>query len=109
MNNFNYNNEIETKDLGNGVKRKIMAYSDNIMMVEMSFQKDAVGTLHSHPHEQVTYILEGEFEFTVGEQKKIVKKGDVLYKQPNIIHGAVAITDGLLIDVFTPAREDFLE
>jgi quercetin dioxygenase-like cupin family protein len=105
---FVFSEEIEFEDLGNGVKRKILAYSDSIMSVEVHFEKNAVGAMHSHPHEQLTYVLDGEFVFTIGNETKIVKKGDVLYKKPNIIHGCKALTKGILLDNFTPKREDFL-
>jgi len=79
------------------------------MTVEVVFETGAIGAMHSHPHEQCTIVLEGAFEFTVGDQKKVVKKGDSLYKEPNIIHGCVCLEAGKLLDVFTPKREDFLK
>ncbi len=106
--NFYFGDECKVENLGNGVTRKIMAYSDNIMVVEVSFEKGAVGVLHSHPHEQATYVKKGSFEFTVGDVVKVVKEGDCLYKEPNIEHGAKALEEGVLVDVFTPMREDFL-
>ncbi|MDN3702377.1 cupin domain-containing protein [Vibrio artabrorum] len=106
---FLYNNDIQLEDLGDGVSRKIMAYSDNIMSVEVYFEKDAIGALHSHPHEQVTYVLSGEFEFTIGDETKIVKTGDALYKKPNIVHGCRCLEKGVLLDNFTPMRKDFIE
>ena len=105
---FVYNKEIDLQDLGNGIKRKVLAYSDQIMGVEVYFEKGAIGELHSHPHEQLTYVLEGEFEFTIGEETKIVKKGDTLHKDPNVIHGCICLKKGVLFDVFTPHREDFI-
>ncbi len=62
----------------------------------------------SHPHEQLTYVLSGEFEFTIGDEKKIVKAGDTMYKQPDIEHGCVCLKAGVLIDTFTPMRKDFV-
>ncbi len=106
--NFWISEECEIKYVGDGVKRRVMAYSDNIMVCEVLFEKDAIGELHKHPHEQATYITKGSFEFTVGEETKIVKAGDCLYKQPNVIHGAKALEDSALIDIFTPVRKDFL-
>lgn len=91
-----------------GVKRKILAYGDQLMAVEVHFEKDAVGTLHSHPHTQLSYVLEGVFEFEINGVKKIVKKGDTLYKIPDVLHGCKCIEKGILLDVFTPYREDFL-
>lgn len=105
---FVYNNDISLDDLGDGVSRKILAYSDNIMAVEVHFEKGAIGPMHKHPHEQLTYVLSGKFEFTIGEETKLVGPGDALYKEPNVMHGCVCIESGVLLDNFTPVRKDFL-
>ncbi len=101
--------ECQVKDLGNGVKRKILAYGDGLMHVEVHFEEGAVGEMHSHPHAQTTYVLEGAFEFTIGAETKIVKKGDTLYDAPHVTHGCRCIQKGILLDTFTPIREDFLK
>lgn len=105
---FVFNKDIALEDLGDGIKRKVLAYSDNMMSVEVYFDKGALGALHSHPHEQITYVLSGEFEFTIGDETKVVKAGDALYKQPNIIHGCTCLSEGVLLDNFTPMRKDFV-
>ncbi|MBV1842617.1 cupin domain-containing protein [Photobacterium ganghwense] len=105
---FVFNDQIELEDLGNGITRKVLAHSDNMMAVEVRFDKGAVGTMHCHPHEQLTYVLSGVFEFTIGDETKIVKAGDTMYKEPNIEHGCVCLEAGVLIDNFTPMRKDFL-
>ncbi len=109
MQNFNFNKDIEAKDLGGGVSRKILAHDKNLMLCELHFQKGAVGALHHHPHTQMSYVVSGAFEFEVDGVKKVVRKGDCLYKQPDVIHGCVCLEDAVLIDIFTPEREDFLE
>ncbi len=106
---FVYNNDVKLEDLGEGVSRKIMAYSDNVMSVEVYFEEGAVGAMHNHPHEQITYVLSGEFEFTIGDETKVVKAGDALYKVPNIMHGCVCLKKGVLLDTFAPMREDFVK
>ncbi|MGR7923094.1 cupin domain-containing protein [Zobellella denitrificans] len=106
---FVYNHDVPMEDLGNGVSRKVLAHSDNMMAVEVHFEKGAIGPLHNHPHEQLTYVLSGEFEFTIGDETKIVKAGDTLYKEPNIMHGCRCLKAGVLLDNFTPMRKDFLE
>ncbi|MCE0494764.1 cupin domain-containing protein [Vibrio salinus] len=105
---FVFNNDIPMEDLGEGVSRKVLAYSDNIMSVEVHFEKGAIGAMHSHPHEQLTYVLSGAFEFTIGGETKVVRTGDTLYKEPNIEHGCVCLEAGVLIDTFTPMRKDFV-
>ncbi len=105
---FVFNKEVPLEDLGDGVSRKILAYSDNIMTVEVHFEKGSIGAMHSHPHEQITYVLSGKFEFTIGDETHVVSAGDTLYKQPDIVHGCVCLEAGTLLDNFTPMRKDFV-
>ncbi len=79
------------------------------MVVEISFEKGGIGAIHSHEHEQVAYVKSGIFEFTIGEAVRTIKEGDSLYIEPNTLHGAKAIEAGVIVDVFTPMREDFLK
>lgn len=106
---FVFNHDRELEDLGNGVSRKVLAHGGGMMAVEVFFEKDAVGPLHNHPHEQLTYVLSGVFEFTIGDEVHVVKAGDTLYKEPNIMHGCVCLEPGTLLDTFTPQRQDFLK
>lgn len=101
--------EAEYEELGNGVRRKILAYGDDMMQVQVEFEKGAVGEPHSHPHVQLTYVLEGKFEFAIGDETRIVSRGDTLYKVSNIRHGCVCIEKGMLLDTFSPMREDFIK
>lgn len=100
--------ETELFKAGDGLTRKVGAFNDNLMVVEVHFDTGTVAALHSHPHEQITYVISGKFEFTVGDETYVVGAGDSLYKQPDIIHGATCLEAGTLLDVFTPHREDFL-
>lgn len=95
-------------DAGGGLTRKVAAYNDNVMCVEVHFETGTVAALHSHRHEQITYVISGRFEFTVGDRTYVVSAGDSLYKQPHIVHGATCLEAGTLLDIFTPHREDFL-
>ena len=75
----------------------------------LEFQKGGVGQPHSHEeHEQVGYIAKGFFEVTVGDEKKTLSCGDSYYAGKNEIHGVVALEEGIIVDTFTPIREDFL-
>lgn len=92
------------------VMRRIKAHDGKVMMVEVNFENEAVGYNHTHEHEQATYCLEGEFEFIIGDESKIIKTGDTVYIPPMIDHGCILKTKrGRLLDVFTPQREDFLK
>lgn len=105
---FQFEQEIAWEDLGNGIQRQVFGYDETIMLVKAKFEKGAVGVLHQHPHVQVTYVESGEFEMTIGDEKKIIRKGDGYYVPPHVIHGCVCLEAGLLVDVFSPLREDFL-
>lgn len=106
--NFFFSSDIETKSVGEGVTRKVLAHNDDLMVCEVSFKKGAVGAMHHHVHTQSTYVKSGVFEFTIDGVKQIVKEGDTMYKQPDVVHGCVCLEDGVLIDIFTPERKDFL-
>ncbi|MEW7290604.1 cupin domain-containing protein [Aquimarina sp. 2304DJ70-9] len=101
--------EIEWETVGDGVKRQIMGYDDKVMLVNVKFDKGGIGIMHQHYHSQVTYVISGEFDVTIGEDTKTLKGGDSFYIPPNVMHGAICKESGFLIDVFSPIREDFME
>lgn len=107
--NFIFEKETPWLPAGEGVVRQIMGYNDSMMMVKVKFIKGAVGSLHHHVHTQCTFVASGKFEFTIGGVKKVVSAGDALFKQPDIEHGCVCLEAGVLIDCFSPMREDFLK
>ena len=80
-----------------------------MMMVKIDFQKGGIGTPHKHVHTQMSYVESGVFEVTIGDKKQTLKKGDGYYIPSNIMHGAVCLEAGVLIDMFTPMREDFVK
>lgn len=106
---YTINEQIKSVDLGGGVTRKVLSYSENLMCCELTFKKGAVGALHSHPHEQIGYVISGAFEFEEEKAgKQIVRAGDTYYLAPNVVHGVVALEDSKLLDIFMPMRKDFV-
>ena len=99
---------IAWETVGEGVRRKIVAYDDHLMLVKVEFQKGGIGALHEHYHFQITHIESGAFEIQIGEDKKLLKAGDAYQIPPHMVHGAVCIESGVLIDAFSPYREDFI-
>ncbi|OGV10608.1 MAG: cupin, partial [Stygiobacter sp. RIFOXYA2_FULL_38_8] len=95
--------------VGQGIRRKIMGYNKDLMLVLVEFKKGSIGYVHKHYHSQVSYLITGSFEVTIGSEKKIQKAGDVYFLEPNVEHGVVALEDSSLIDVFAPHREDFVK
>jgi quercetin dioxygenase-like cupin family protein len=100
--------EAAWETVGDGVRRQILGYGPDLMMVRVEFRRGAVGALHHHPHRQVTYVAAGRFEATVDGTTRLLEAGDCFYVAADLEHGVVALDEGTLIDVFTPAREDFV-
>lgn len=94
---------------GPGAQRRILCHDKNVMMVEFRFDKGGEGLPHNHPHVQTTYVASGRFEFTVGDDTKVLEKGDAMLVPSNVVHSCVCLEDGVLFDAFSPRRDDFLE
>jgi len=105
---FIYKQDRPLQDLGDGVSRRVLAHGGSMMAVEVSFETGAIGPMHHHVHEQLTYVLSGRFRFTIGDETHDVGAGDTLYKKPDIVHGCICLEKGVLLDTFTPQRQDFL-
>jgi quercetin dioxygenase-like cupin family protein len=106
---FYFAEELEWTEMGPGVSRKILGRDRQIMMVKVRFDKGTSVGLHQHVHIQTSYCAKGKFEFTVGEEKRMVLDGDGIYIPPNVPHGVTCMEEGIIIDAFSPAREDFLD
>ena len=91
-----------------GVRRQILGYGPDLMMVRVDFDAGARGAVHHHPHRQATYVADGVFEVTVGEETRTLGQGDSFFAVGDQPHGVLASTKGTLIDVFTPARAEFI-
>ncbi len=106
---FIKNDDINWEQIDKGVRRKIMANDERLMLVKVEFETGGIGTLHQHHHSQITHVESGLFEVEINSQKKLLKQGDAFYIPPNVFHGAVCLQAGVLIDVFSPMREDFIK
>ena len=106
---FTLFNDTEHVELGGGVSRRILSHGEDMMAVEVCFEKGAVGAIHSHPHVQISYVLEGSFEAEINGEKRVISVGDTYYTLPDEPHGVICLEKGRLLDVFTPERKDFLK
>lgn len=103
-------NETKWETIGDGITRQILGYDGHIMMVKIKAEKSGpVGVEHAHYHPQVTYVSSGKFEFTIGNEKKVVTAGDGMYMEPDVRHSCICIEPGVIVDCFSPMREDFLK
>jgi len=91
-----------------GVHLKTIVYGNQTLMVEVKFEKDAVIPPHGHPHEQTGYLISGQLEFVVNGETIIADPGDSWNIPGDVEHSAVAIDETVVIEVFSPVREDYL-
>ena len=92
-----------------GIERQ-MVVGENMMICRFKFVPFLATPAHRHPHEQMTLVLQGKVKFIVGDEEKIVAAGDVLHFPANSWHGATMLDEEvMLLDIFSPLREDFLQ
>lgn len=105
---FLFSDQIDEKTLDAYSSRQLLGFGKDLMMAKISLKKGAIGALHSHPHVQSSYVASGVMQVTIAGESKILKAGDGYYVPGGVEHGCVCLEEGILIDVFTPAREDFI-
>lgn len=99
---------IPVEQIAEGIERQ-MVVGQNIMICRLRFDPFVVTPPHSHPHEQMTLVMQGKAKFIMGDGERIVSAGDVLQFPSNYWHGATMHDEEVvLIDIFSPIREDFL-
>lgn len=91
-----------------GIFRRTLVYDDNLMMIKFRLVKGSNLPLHSHPHQQMGYIVEGKLEFIADGNSEILSAGDSYMVQGNVEHGANVLENSIVIDIFRPKREDYL-
>jgi quercetin dioxygenase-like cupin family protein len=90
-----------------GLRRQVMSYSPAMMLVRHTMTKGWVGTKHSHPHEQMVYLVSGKIRFEHPGGTFDVKAGDCFLVPGGVEHQASALEDCEVLDIFTPYREDY--
>ncbi len=106
---FFKNSEIPVEKIKEGMTRQIMGYESNLMVVRVCFEKGVMAEQHQHPHQQIAYIDQGKFEVQIDGNKKLLKNGDSFVVPSHILHGVLCLEKGIIIDTFSPRRDDFLQ
>ena len=94
------------KDVLNKIKMKTLVYGDKTLMVEFRLAKGADLPAHQHPHEQTGYLVSGRIDLTIGGVVHAVRPGDSWCIPGNAKHANYAIRDSVVIEIFSPIRED---
>jgi quercetin dioxygenase-like cupin family protein len=101
--------KIPVEQTEEGIERQLVV-GQNVMICRFRFAPLKVTAAHSHPHEQMSLIVQGRVRFILGDEERIVGPGDVLHFPPHFWHGATMLDEEvILIDIFSPIREDFLK
>ena len=101
--------DTAVQDLGGGSGRRVLAWNEQLMAVEVSFETGSAGALHTHPHTQCSYVLSGRFLYTIDGESVEMNPGDSIVVPGSAVHGTECLEKGVLLDIFTPCREDFLK
>ena len=91
---------------GNAIRGRY-AHGDRQTVGDVELDADTVIPIHDHPHEQITYLLDGRMHFVVGEETQTMQPGDIAVIPGGVSHGGRTITKCRVIDVFAPARDDY--
>jgi quercetin dioxygenase-like cupin family protein len=99
---------IPVEQLDEGIQRQ-MIVGENVMICRLRIAPNVVTPAHDHPHEQMTLVERGRVLFTIGDEQRIAQAGDVLHFPSGTWHGATMLDEEvILVDIFSPIREDFL-
>jgi quercetin dioxygenase-like cupin family protein len=99
--------KIPAEQLDHNIVRR-MIVGQKEMLVRWEFKKGALAARHSHPHEQVVMMVHGKLRLAVGDDETIMGPQDIVVIPPQVPHEAEALEDTVVIDIFSPPREDFL-
>jgi unsaturated pyranuronate lyase len=99
---------LPVEKIADGIERQ-MIWGERIMICRLRFEPNVVTAVHSHQHEQITMVERGRVVFTTDGIQRTASAGDVLHFPSGLSHGATILDEGaVLIDIFSPLREDFL-
>jgi len=99
--------DLPAQQILDGSIRGHYAHTRSMTIGEVLLDANTVVPMHDHPHEQLTYLIEGRFEFTVGDQTTILEPGMVVLIPGGASHGGRTLTMCRVIDVFSPVREEY--
>jgi quercetin dioxygenase-like cupin family protein len=105
---FLENTNYHWEKIDENLDRAVVGHDASLMLTIVRFKKGGIGYLHQHIHSQAAFIASGKFEVQIEEEKKILQSGDSFFILTNKMHGVVCLEEGVLIESFSPMREDFI-
>jgi quercetin dioxygenase-like cupin family protein len=104
---FRYSREAPQDEMRPGVHRRVLGTTERMMLAEFFLERGAEVPTHTHPHDQVGYVVQGRLSLTVADEERVVASGDSYAVPGGVPYRAVAVTDVIVVEVFAPPREDF--
>ncbi len=101
------NEDAKAVEMLPGLTRRVLATSDKLMLCEFCFKEGVEVPQHTHPHDQVGYVVSGRLRMVMGEQTLECGPGDSYHAPPDVPHSGAALEPSVVIDVFSPPREDY--
>ncbi len=105
---FYKKNETNFKKALEGVSFKTLVYGNKTLLSEFRLEKGSIVPMHQHPYEQTGYMISGRMNFTIGDEKIVAGPGDSWSIPENMGHGVEVLEESIVIEVFSPVREDYL-
>lgn len=90
-----------------GLTRRVLACSDAMMLAEFTFEEGIEVPKHTHPHDQVGYVVSGRMKMTIADETLECEAGDSYHAPSGVSHSGVALVRSVVVDVFSPPREDY--
>ncbi|WP_256756865.1 cupin domain-containing protein [Cohnella sp. WQ 127256] len=98
----------EWQQISQEIRRKILPPGKQLMSMLVEFKQGGFGPEHAHPHEQLGYVVSGKIKMVLGDKEIVVATGEQVWVPSNVPHSVLALEDTLLLETFTPLREDLL-
>lgn len=92
-----------------GLTRRVLAYNDKLMLVEHTMEAGSEFPRHSHPHEQLAYLVSGHIQVYAGSTSFEARAGDSFVLKGNVEHNVIALERSVALDIFTPVRDDYID
>ena len=106
---YKRNDSDKYTELVEGISIKTMVYGQKTLTAEFHLKKGSSLPLHKHPHEQTGYLVSGKMRFTIDGKPQTAEPGDSWCIEGNIEHSAEVLEDAVVVEVFSPVREDYAE